>query len=220
MVRGVQAQDQRVNPYEVLGVPKDADAGTVKRAYRQAAKKAHPDRGGNPQAMTRVNVAYDILSDPARRERYDVGGEDLPPTPPLELRARIQLAMAFQHMLQNPQRVNIPAGAKAFLCEQRRAGQAQISEMKAIQARFKARMPDVEFAGAPGEPNVFLDQLNASVADLQRRMEATGETLEAIGRALELLAAYTSRVAEPQFGGAFRQPSFLDILAYHQQRGP
>jgi curved DNA-binding protein CbpA len=205
-----------VNPYEELGIAKDADAATVKRAYRKAAKRAHPDRGGDAQAMTRVNVAYDILSDPARRERYDLGGEDIPATPPLELRARMQLGMAFQHALQNPARVNIPKAAKVFLTDQQRAGKAQIAEMKQLQERFKARLSDVIFAGKPGEQNVFLDQANAALGDLQRRIEATGETVEAIAVAIELLAAYSSTVPDRQPGGFTYGSPFADILRYHQ----
>lgn len=203
-----------MNPYEELGVAKDADAASIKRAYRKAAKKAHPDRGGDARAMTRVNVAYDILSDPLRRERYDLGGEDIPATPPLELRARMQLGMAFHQALQAPQRVNIPKAAQIFLREQHLAGKAQIAEMKQLQERFRARLPDVLFAGKPGEQNVFLDQANAAIGDLQRRIEATGETVEAIAHALELLAAYSSSVPERQPGG-FTFGGF-DILRYHQ----
>lgn len=206
-----------MNPYQELGVPKDADAATVKRAYRKAAKQAHPDRGGDAKAMTRVNVAYDILSDPQRRERYDLGGEDLPATPPLELRARIQLGMAFQQALQRPERVNIPKAAKVFLTDQQRAGKAQIAEMKQLQERFRARLSDVIFAGKPGEQNVFLDQANAALGDLQRRIEATGETVEAIGVAIELLVAYSSTVPDRQPGGfTFGGSPFADILRYHQ----
>lgn len=201
-----------MNPYEVLGVPKDADSAAIKHAYRRAAKKAHPDRGGDARAMTRVNVAYDILSDPLRRERYNLGGEDIPPAPPLELRARIQLAMAFQQALQRPERVNIPKAARTFLQEQRRQGQAQIAEMKSIVVRFKARMSDVLFKGPESEPNVFLDQANAALGDLERRIQATTETLEAIDRALQLLEHYASTVPDQQF----RSTSFFDILQYHQ----
>jgi curved DNA-binding protein CbpA len=191
----------RLDPYAALGLSKDADSATIKRAYRKASSKAHPDRGGDPMAMTRVNVAYDILSDPARRERYDLGGEDLPPTPPLELRARVQLAQAFQSVLQKPQRLNIPAGAKAFLCEQRRLAQVNISGMRNMREHFSKRAADVEFTAIAGEPNVLADQIALSIANLDAQLENTQGAVEAIGRALEMLAAYVSKVAEPQYQG-------------------
>ncbi|MDB5101734.1 MAG: hypothetical protein JWM80_6155 [Cyanobacteria bacterium RYN_339] len=58
--------------YEVLGVPRDVDAETLKQAYREAAKRLHPDAGAqNGAAMVRLNAAYDVLRDPAKRKRYD-----------------------------------------------------------------------------------------------------------------------------------------------------
>lgn len=62
--------------YEVLGVPRDADAATIKAAYRKLAKKHHPDKGGDAEEFKKVQKAYDILSNPDRRQRYDAGEEE------------------------------------------------------------------------------------------------------------------------------------------------
>ncbi len=61
--------------YEVLGVAKDADDNTIKRAYRQLAKKYHPDMNpGDKEAEAKfkeANEAYDVLSDKEKRDKYD-----------------------------------------------------------------------------------------------------------------------------------------------------
>ncbi|MDQ4503285.1 J domain-containing protein [Sinomonas sp. ASV322] len=57
--------------YEVLGVPVTASAQEVKAAYRRAARVHHPDHGGDPAEFRRVTLAYEVLSDPKRREAYD-----------------------------------------------------------------------------------------------------------------------------------------------------
>ncbi|MBX6351269.1 MAG: molecular chaperone DnaJ [Clostridia bacterium] len=61
--------------YEVLGVPRDADAETIKKAYRRLARRYHPDANpGDPTAEARfkeINEAYEVLSDPEKRARYD-----------------------------------------------------------------------------------------------------------------------------------------------------
>lgn len=66
------------NYYAILGVPLDADNDTLKRAYRQLARRYHPDLAGPEGAvqMKRINRAYDVLSDPEKRLNYDtiIGG--------------------------------------------------------------------------------------------------------------------------------------------------
>ena len=66
--------------YETLGVSRDADAAAIKRAYRKLAKTNHPDLNpGNKAAEERfktISSAYDLLSDPAKRARYDAGEID------------------------------------------------------------------------------------------------------------------------------------------------
>lgn len=66
--------------YATLGVPKDADAETIKKAYRKLAGQLHPDK--NPgdkkkeERFKHVNHAYDVLGDAAKRKLYDEFGED------------------------------------------------------------------------------------------------------------------------------------------------
>ena len=61
--------------YEVLGVDRNADDNTIKKAYRKLAKKYHPDTSdGNKQAEEKfkeVKEAYEVLSDPEKRKLYD-----------------------------------------------------------------------------------------------------------------------------------------------------
>ena len=61
----------RKSYYDVLGVPPGAGAKDIKSAYRRAARAAHPDLGGTAADFHDVAVAYETLSDPQRRERYD-----------------------------------------------------------------------------------------------------------------------------------------------------
>lgn len=63
--------------YEVLGVARDADAKTIKDAFRQLALKYHPDRNKEPGAEAKfkeIAAAYAILSDPKKRTDYDAHG--------------------------------------------------------------------------------------------------------------------------------------------------
>ena len=64
--------------YEVLGVDKNADDATIKKAFRKLAKKYHPDANpGDKEAEARFkecNEAYAVLSDPEKRKAYDTYG--------------------------------------------------------------------------------------------------------------------------------------------------
>ncbi|KAL1544035.1 dnaJ protein [Salvia divinorum] len=62
--------------YEVLGVPKTASPDDLKKAYKKAAIKNHPDKGGDPEKFKELAHAYEVLSDPEKREIYDQYGED------------------------------------------------------------------------------------------------------------------------------------------------
>ncbi len=112
----------RGDPYRVLDVRHDASADEIKRRWRELAREHHPDRAGADgeererltTRMARINAAYDVLSDPVRRARYDstpharreryaegrspdaegVGPPPPPPSPPVT--ARFDTSASFQ----------------------------------------------------------------------------------------------------------------------------
>ena len=81
---------RRKTHYEILGVKQTASPEDVKRAFRRRAMRHHPDRNPNdPKAhakFNRISEAYEVLSDPGRRQIYDLAltleGAPAPPQPP------------------------------------------------------------------------------------------------------------------------------------------
>src|SRR6476646_12229290 len=71
--------------YEVLGISRDAEPADIQRAYRRLARQHHPDVNKHSEAEERfkeIAEAYDVLSDPEQRRRYDAFGEDFRRVPP------------------------------------------------------------------------------------------------------------------------------------------
>lgn len=62
--------------YETLGISKGASQTEVKKAFRNLAKKNHPDKGGDEEKFKEMQNAYEILSDPEKRELYDQYGDE------------------------------------------------------------------------------------------------------------------------------------------------
>jgi len=70
-------QEQNVDTtklYEALGLEKNAEDKEIKKAYRKLAVKHHPDKGGDEARFKEISAAYEILSDPEKRSKYDKYG--------------------------------------------------------------------------------------------------------------------------------------------------
>ena len=63
------------NYYETLGISKSASTDEIKKAFRRLAVKHHPDRGGDEAKFKELNEAYEVLSNPEKKQRYDQFGE-------------------------------------------------------------------------------------------------------------------------------------------------
>lgn len=59
------------NPYQTLGVERNASPDEIKRAYRKLASQHHPDKGGDKNKFQDIQQAYDMLTDPRKRSAFD-----------------------------------------------------------------------------------------------------------------------------------------------------
>lgn len=99
-----------LDPYQILGVGRNANADEIKSSYRKLAKKYHPDLGGDPEKFKEINEANDILSDPTKKARFDYSGSD-------EINAqafRSGTHFHFEDILDHDDFMNIFAQAAGF----------------------------------------------------------------------------------------------------------
>ena len=72
--------------YDVLEISKDADENEIKKSFRKMATKWHPDKNLNnreeaTEKFKEISQAYEILSDPEKKEKYDKYGDDMDKMP-------------------------------------------------------------------------------------------------------------------------------------------
>lgn len=95
-------QSKAKDYYKTLGVARDADERTIKKAYRRLAREHHPDKGGSQEKMAEINEAFGVLGDAELRARYDQGDD---PNDPAGGQASYGEGFAhgdaFQQMFQN-----------------------------------------------------------------------------------------------------------------------
>ncbi|MGE5221126.1 MAG: VWA domain-containing protein [Omnitrophica WOR_2 bacterium] len=92
-----------LNYYVILGLPRDASQEEIKRAYREAALRFHPDRNvkaGETEFFLKVQEAYEVVSDADKRAEYDA---TLPEEAPLPVEISLLYSRAFIQRLQEPQ---------------------------------------------------------------------------------------------------------------------
>lgn len=63
---------KQFNCYQVLGISSEASISEIRSAYKKTSFRSHPDQGGSHEAQVRVNLAYEILSDPIERQAHDI----------------------------------------------------------------------------------------------------------------------------------------------------
>ena len=62
---------ENLNLYEILNLTDKSSVEEVKKSYKKLVKTHHPDKGGNPETFKKIQLAYEILSNEEKKERYD-----------------------------------------------------------------------------------------------------------------------------------------------------
>ena len=179
--------------YEALGLNRDSPIGEVHKAYRRAAKKAHPDGGGSPEQFALVKLAADTLGDETRRRKYDETGEiDEPEPDTLEANARTMALGAIAGILQEIDRRNadydefdLLGDARRSLSERKATNDHQIKNTERKVARL--RKAAKKFTAKKGKPNLIGPMMENQASDLERELAKAAATQAVIARALEIL---------------------------------
>lgn len=136
--------------YAILGVEKDADAPAIKRAYRKLVKEHHPDKGGDAAIFQQVQGAWEVLSDPERKQRYDETGDAGDLTQRANQDRAAALSLVAQLVVQALDRYDAKVSdMRKHLCEAiERESQTTKWELERANAKHKSMLDKIEAAKA------------------------------------------------------------------------
>lgn len=183
--------------YAALDLPRGADRAAVRRAYRKAAKTAHPDAGGSPKQFALVRLAHDTLTDDARRRKYDETGEieekpvDTRRTDMMQV-ISMALDMAMQQ-IQKPDQTDMATAVRTILCklqvranEETAAFQRKMEQTRKVAGRFTVE----------GE-NLMETLIRGHITQCETEIAKRKTQIDLIKDALTLLADYRFRFDVP-----------------------
>ena len=180
-----------IDPYQLLGLERDADEAAVKAAYRKAATSAHPDAGGDLDAFGRLNASYELLKDPLRRRVYDDTGYDPQLADATDLKGVMMLETLVNEMILDeraPGSFDPVAGLRRKLTDDLLKARFHILELERHRTRVRqhadriGRRPDNDVLGA---------MLRARTQSITEAIRAAETQIAAIERAYDMLEGYS-----------------------------
>jgi curved DNA-binding protein CbpA len=203
--------------YTRLGLPPDATPPQIRRAYRKAAKTAHPDAGGSPEQWASIVEAYETLNDPRRRRIYDDTGTVEPGAADNHYAQRlIHLATAMDEVAaQYPQLAHVDWADSI-----RRVLNTRIQQCRqgVVDMGSRAREWDavaLRCTVPQGAVNVLRGLAEGKAAECRRR---AGEAQDAIRQYEETLALIANATCSSPEVPAM--PSLIQQMAATGQIGP
>lgn len=179
------------DPYEMLGIERDAGEQAIKAAYRKVAKTAHPDSGGDAEQFARLQAAFDLLKDPVRRKVYDDTGYDPQLADPKDLKGLMMIETLVNDFIldeREPGSFDPVAAMRRRLSDDILKSRFHILELERHRARVRKHMdrlgrrPDTDVLGS------MLRARSQSIADAIRQAETQ---IEAIEQAYTMLEGYS-----------------------------
>ena len=184
------------DPYDILGVSRDADDAAVRAAFRRLAKESHPDSGGDTEAFVLCQKAQDLLLDPLRRKVFDATGYD----PELADARDIQGLMLIEKLVNDivlderePGTFNPLEKMRATLNNDIRKARFHMREMEGHGARVTRHLN--RLGRGPGT-DVLGYMLRARIDAIAKAVQDSANQIEASERALEMLGDYSYAMDE------------------------
>lgn len=177
--------------YTILGVDKDAEINEIKRAYRKAANKYHPDKDDSPEAHRKfreIQTAYEVLKDPTRRMEYDEFGtfdekHIKPAGPEDEAAAMVARVLGDAMGAYQYTQVDYISFLRSTLMDKRNEANNRLESLRRDQGKAEAIL-----AGFEG-PDILMENLFLAMAPITAMIKQIDNQLKVIEHAIDLVRA-------------------------------
>lgn len=200
--------------YSTLGVPSDADADAIKRAYRKRSSEPHPDKeGGSHEAQQAVNAAYAVLSDPERRARYDAGEPEQAAGPSAAEQVVIQ---SFIAALQKPGDTNLIGSARARITRLLQSLDSAVNDSRRERNKLEKKAKRLVFKGQ-GESLLHM-VIESRCEEINKLLDQATRDRPNLEQALEILDQYEDPF--PESADSYLGDEMLEALVASYNNRP
>lgn len=191
------------DPYEILGVGKNATPEEINSAFKEKAKQAHPDQGGSADKFTRVKEASLILLDPKKRSRFDKDGFIGTDKVDNDVSIAMQRIVSFfissiDATLDAVNRLDLSQldlvqGAQIYFSQQ--SDQHKMNVLR-IEGQIKQYEKAISRLKTKRKNDVIRGMLNNHMLELKQKIEGSNEDIRVCAEAKKILMDYSFE--EPQ----------------------
>lgn len=185
------------DPYDILGVERDAGDAQLKAAYRRRAKTSHPDSGGDSQAFDRMQKAYELLLDPVRRKVFDETGYDIELADSVDLQALVIVEKLVTETVldeREPGSFDPVEHMQSTLSDEIRKVRFNKSELERHASRITLHLE--RLGKRPGK-DVLAHMFRSRIKAIEEAIAEMEAKIEANKRASDMLTGYTYQVDAP-----------------------
>ncbi len=183
--------------YAALEVERDAPAAAIRRAYRKAAKRAHPDAGGSREKFATVTTALAVLTDAERRKHYDQTGKiEEPPVDDRQAKAMNLVMGKIAMIVETCQKRHIPVEEIDIIGDAMIALKREVDQSRAKVAEVegyadKSRKLAAKFKEKKGKVNRIGPMIAQWGAEHERTAAKGRDAIELIETAMKILNEHT-----------------------------
>jgi curved DNA-binding protein CbpA len=189
-----------IDPYDILGLDRDADEAAIRAAFRRLAKEQHPDSGGDADAFLLSQKAQALLLDPLRRKVFDATGYDPELADPRDIQGLMLIEKLVNDIVldeREPGTFDPVEKMRAALEADIRKARFHMREMESHGARVGRHLARL---GHRSGADVLGHMLRARIEAIGKAAEETGRQIAASRRALEMLDAYSYEMENEPVG--------------------